>query len=130
MLGDNDLQLFTKEVGQSYNQIDLDTFGELPGIDMSIKWPAGSKIPLTTPPKGRNKKSKKPQFSPNSSMENTSKRGRLDADSSIEKDGDTDTVETEDSDSEIAGIFTKVTGRRMNSKKYTKADFMKKTKKN
>ena len=60
-------------------------------------------------------------------MDNKSKRGRLNADSSIEGDGDTDTVE---SDSEIAGAFTKVTGKRMNGKRLTKADFMKKTKKN
>ena len=49
MLGDNNLNLFTKEVGQSYQQIDIDTLGELPKIDMSIKWPSGERIPLTTP---------------------------------------------------------------------------------
>ena len=63
MLGEEDLILLTKKVGEpSYSRKKIDTFGELPEFDFNVIWPPEATIPLTTPPKGRkpNKRRKKP----------------------------------------------------------------------
>merc|ERR1712240_757804 len=53
--GTNDLILQEKKVGEPrYSTVDINKYGELPPINLSLMWPTHElEVPLTTPPKGR-----------------------------------------------------------------------------
>merc|ERR1712082_278085 len=53
--GTNDLILQEKKVGElRYSTVDINKYGELPPINLSLMWPTNElEVPLTTPPKGR-----------------------------------------------------------------------------
>merc|ERR1711867_163686 len=53
--GTSDLILQEKKVGElRYTTVDINKYGELPPIELSLLWPTYElEVPLTTPPKGR-----------------------------------------------------------------------------
>merc|ERR1711873_219039 len=53
--GTSDLILQEKKVGElRYTTVDINKYGELPPINLSLMWPTHElELPLTTPPKGR-----------------------------------------------------------------------------
>ena len=53
--GKSDLILQEKKVGElRYSTVDINKYGELPPINLSLMWPTHElELPLTTPPKGR-----------------------------------------------------------------------------
>ena len=64
MLGEEDLVLLTKKVGEtSYTRRKIDTFGELLDFDFNVIWPPIATIPLTIPPKGKKLNDKRNKMS-------------------------------------------------------------------
>ena len=139
--GTNDLILQEKKVGeQRYSTVDINKYGELPPINLSLIWPTHElEVPLTTPPKGRpqtqtptltlnTSQQHKRQHSSPETAQNTSfttvkrKRQRkskkkINAESSISDHNNSSDEEIP----EVARIHEMITGK----KSYTRKDFIK-----
>ena len=144
--GTNDLILQEKKVGeQRYSTVDINKYGELPPINLSLIWPTHElEVPLTTPPKGR-PQTQTPTLTLNTSQLNTSQqhkrqhsspetaqntsfttvkrkrqrksKKKLNAESSISDHNNS----SDDELPEVARIHEMITGK----KSYTKKDFIK-----
>ena len=135
--GTSDLILQEKKVGElRYSTVNIDKYGELPPIDLSLLWPTHElEVPLTTPPKGRpqtqtqtltlnttqqqKRQHSSPETLPNTSVTTTkSKRHKkskkkINAESSISDHNNS----SDDEIPEVARIHEMITGKRSYTKK-------------
>ena len=136
--GTSDLILQEKKVGElRYTTVNIDKYGELPPIDLSLLWPTHElEVPLTTPPKGRpslniTQTSQKRQHSSPENTANTSfttvknkrhkkSKKKINAESSI-SDHNNSSDEESSQTNEVARMHQIITGKRS----YTKKDFKK-----
>ena len=136
--GTSDLILQEKKVGElRYTTVNIDKYGELPPIDLSLLWPTHElEVPLTTPPKGRPSQTitqthQKRQHSSPENTANTSfttvknkrhkkSKKKINAESSI-SDHNNSSDEESSQTNEVARMHQIITGKRS----YTKKDFKK-----
>ena len=136
--GTSDLILQEKKVGElRYTTVNIDKYGELPPIDLSLLWPTHElEFPLTTPPKGRPSQTltqthQKRQHSSPENTANTSfttvknkrhkkSKKKINAESSI-SDHNNSSEDESSQTNEVARMHQIITGKRS----YTKKDFKK-----
>ena len=134
--GISDLILQEKKVGElRYTTVDINKYGELPPIDLTLLWPTHElEVPLTTPPRGRPTQTptQTQQKRQHSSPENTSfttvkskkhrkTKKKINAESSISDNHNSSDNENTQGTNEVARMHQIITGK----KTYTKKDFKK-----
>ena len=134
--GTSDLILQEKKVGElRYTTVDINKYGEIPPIDLTLLWPTHElEVPLTTPPKGRPSQTltQTQQKRQHSSPENTSfttvkskkhkkNKKKVNAESSISDHNNSSDDENSHGTNEVARMHQIITGKRT----YTKKDFKK-----
>ena len=145
--GTSDLILQEKKVGElRYTTVNINKYGELPPINLSLMWPTHElEVPLTTPPKGRpqtqtqtpqtqtlTQTQQKRQHSSPETISNTSvttvknkrhkkSKKKINAESSI-SDHNNSSDEENSQTNEVARMHQIITGKRS----YTKKDCSKK----
>ena len=134
--GTSDLILQEKKVGElRYTTVNLNKYGELPPIDLTLLWPTHElEVPLTTPPKGRpsqtltqthqKRQHSSPENTPFTTVKNKKHKKtkkKVNAESSISDHNNSSDDETSHGTNEVARMHQIITGKRT----YTKKDFKK-----